>query len=75
MDNENSNYNPQVLIIGNKAIYFQQSIKLLYHLNFNAHTSTSSQKTSNQINALCRLNFFLKQDDKKFKNHPYDMGF
>lgn len=70
IDNKSSNCNPQDLNIGNKDKDCQKRIKILRididsHLNFDAHASTLCRKASNQLNALCCLNWnccWLKLD-------------
>ena len=50
-------------------LYYQQTVNFIrididIHLKFDSHISTLWQKTSNQINALCRFKSLLKQDRK-----------
>ena len=50
-------------------LYYQQPVKLIrididIHLKFDSHIYTLWQKTSNQLNALCRFKSLLKQDRK-----------
>ena len=50
-------------------LYYQQPVKLIrididIYLKFDSHISTLWQKTSNQLNVLCRFKSLLKQDHK-----------
>lgn len=68
IDNRNSNYNPQLLNPENKDVQFQGSVKLLrteidIHLKFEAYTSPFCEKASNQLNAICCIKSFLKDEN------------